>query len=34
MVTVSILEFADSRSGGPLPRYVRQEFFRFLNCGW
>ncbi len=29
----SFLEVADGRAGGPLPKYVRQEFFRFLDCG-
>jgi len=29
----TFLEFADRRAGGPLPRYVRQEFFRFMDCG-
>ena len=32
---LGFLEYADSRSpeGRALPRYVRQEFFRFLKCG-
>lgn len=29
----TFLEFADRRAGGPLPKYVRQEFFRFMECG-
>ena len=29
----TFLEVADRRAGGPLPRYVREEFRRFLDCG-
>lgn len=29
----TFLEYADARGGGPLPKYVRQEFFRFMDCG-
>ena len=29
----TFLLVADSRGGGPLPKYVRQEFFRYLECG-
>jgi hypothetical protein len=32
---LSFLEYADSRSsdGRGLPKYVREEFFRYLKCG-
>ncbi len=29
----TFLEFADRRAGGRLPKYVRDEFSRFLDCG-
>ena len=29
----TFLEYADARGGGALPKYVRQEFFRYLECG-
>ncbi len=29
----TFLERAEDRSGGGVPRYVRQSLFRYLDCG-
>ena len=29
----TFLEYADARGGGALPKYVRGEFRRYLECG-